>query len=117
MAIRNNLIELYFSLAHYPTLRGAAQETGIQVSRIFRIMKQGNLKVEEWKTFSKLACQKLGLEEDLLSLAETCLVQLKKEDLEDILHYMQRALRYGKILQENERRKDLQRLTATSEEA
>jgi len=110
--MRNNLIERYFSLSHYPTLRGAAQETGIQVSRIFRIMKRGNLKVEEWKIFARLACQKLGLEDDLLSLAEDCLAQLQKEDLEDLIHYMQRALRYRKIFQDNELRKNIQQLAA-----
>ena len=100
MSSRNHLIERYLALAHYPTLRRTAQETGIQVSRIFRIMKQGdlgNLKLGEWQIFARLACQKLGLEDDLVALAEDCLTNLSKEDLQDIIHFMRRALLYAQI--------------------
>ena len=97
MAARNHLFELYFFLAGRPTLRFMAQETGLQVSRIFRIMKRDNLKVTEWKKFSALVCAKLGLEKDLLALAEECLGKLERDDLQRILNFMERALFYAAL--------------------
>ena len=97
MTVRNRLLALYFSLAQRTTLRAMAQETGLQVSRIFRIMKQDNLKVDEWKRFSALICKKLGLEKDLIALAEECLSELARDDLQRILNFMERTLFYARI--------------------
>ena len=97
MAARNPLFELYFSLAQRPSLRFMAQETGLQVSRIFRIMKRDNLKVAEWKKFSALICAKLGLEKDILALAEECLNKLDAFDLQRIQNFMECTLFYAMI--------------------
>ena len=97
MAARDCIFDLYFALAGRPTLRMMAQETGLQTSRIFRIMKRQNLKAHEWKMFAALVCTKLGLEKDLITLTEECLRKLEPDDLQRILHFMEHTLFYAMI--------------------
>ena len=97
MAVRNSLFNLYFSLTDHPTLRFMAQETGLEATRIYRIKQQNNLKVEEWKKLSSIICAKLGLEQDLLALAEECLRKLEADDLQHLLSFMEQSLFYAGV--------------------
>ncbi|MCB9063096.1 MAG: hypothetical protein H6622_16350 [Halobacteriovoraceae bacterium] len=70
MQIQKNLLRQYMTLSNQPTLKEISVETGIQVSRVFRIFNGAEMKISEFMAFQKLVKIKNGMDSKLIELVE-----------------------------------------------
>lgn len=79
------------------TLKMIAAKTGIQVTRVFRIMNGKPMKVTELEIFQCLLNQP-GKFTELELLTKTAALELTIGDIESIINYIERKLENAKIL-------------------
>ena len=89
---QKTILEQYLCLSDKPTLREISAETGIQMTRVFRLMNGSAMKLEEYEVFSNLVQKKMGLECALPALAQDCLKKLSPEILKELESVMRRKL-------------------------
>lgn len=94
---QKRVLESYMKLRNEPTLRAIAEETGIQITRVHRILKGSEMKVSEFEIFSKLIRNsnfdnKTFESNEFINLAKACFSKLSLESLQDIQFQMERKL-------------------------
>ncbi|MBL6990297.1 MAG: hypothetical protein ISR65_10985 [Bacteriovoracaceae bacterium] len=90
--MQQKTIDLYLKLYDYPTFKTIAQDTGIQVTRIFRLVKGSEMKLSEYIVFQKLIKQKQRQHTMLIDFAQQCLDKLSKPAVKQLEDYIQRRL-------------------------
>ena len=92
------LILKKYNLVHnHPTLRFISEDTGIQITRVFRIINGHEMKLSEYERFQSSidnSLQKCNQGNDLYNMAELCIDHLSHESIEEIKDVMDRKLRY-----------------------
>ena len=99
VASQNEILKQYMELQKKPTLRSMASETGIQTTRLFRIMNGSPMKLSEFEILKKLIQKKMGLSRGLVELSNECLLKLSSESIREIEKMIKRKLAILKLKQ------------------
>ncbi len=91
-ATQKKLLDQYLELSQKPTLKVISEETGLQMTRVFRLLNGSAMRLSEYEIFHHLVQRKLGLETGLPVLAEQCLQKLSAESLKEIEGMIKRKL-------------------------
>tara|TARA_R110002049_G_scaffold99946_2_gene243046 strand:- start:258 stop:575 length:318 start_codon:yes stop_codon:yes gene_type:complete len=78
MNLQERTLKQYMQLRDQPCLREIAEETGIQQTRVFRILNGAKMRLDEWEIFNKIVDE---ADSDLEKLARDCLKELSIDQL------------------------------------
>lgn len=79
-------------LMNKPTLREISGDTGIQITRVFRLFNGCSMKLEEYLIFKNKLESVIGSEDSLSLLIEESKLKLSLDTLEEIKNYVKRKL-------------------------
>ena len=80
-----------------PTLKKIADDTGIQLTRVFRLLNGSTMKLSEYQIFQQKVKEKMGLSDTLEQIAFDCSLKLSPEAIKDIEVYLKRKIQIWKI--------------------
>lgn len=95
MSLQNSIIKKYMRLSSSPTYREVADDTGIQMTRVFRIMNGAPMKLAEYEIFEEKVRELSGVSSSFVDLSQKCFEKLSVDIIRDIESYMQRKLTIG----------------------
>ena len=93
MTLQDSILRQYMEIFRYPTLKWMARDTGIQVTRIFRLFNGLEMKVVEYQILSRKIQEKLGFQGTLRGLAEECTLKLSARTIKELENALKRKLR------------------------
>lgn len=99
--MQKTIINQYMLLNGKPTLKKIAADTGIQLTRVFRILNGSTMKLSEYQTFNRLVKEKMGLTEGLEAVAFECSLKLSPEAIKDLEVFLKRKIETWKLAQVN----------------
>lgn len=100
MDLQNTILKQYMLLNQDPTLKKISLETGIQQTRVFRLMNGSKMKLSEYEIFQQQVKVKMGLSHGLEALAQECFNKLSTESVKEIENFMSRKMAMWKMKQE-----------------
>ncbi len=98
---QKEILEQYMAVNNNPTLRWVAKDTSIQLSRVFRIMNESPMKLDEYLVFRKKIMEKMKLNQYFSVLAMECENKLSLSSIETLAQFMKRALKQKRIKNSN----------------
>lgn len=101
MDLQTTILNQYMLLNGKPTLKRVSADTGIQLTRIFRILNGSTMKLSEYQVFSKKVKEKMGLTEGLEAIAFECSLKLSPEAIKDLEVFLKRKIETWKLAQIN----------------
>jgi hypothetical protein len=101
MHLQISILNQYMLLNGKPTLKKIAADTGIQLTRVFRILNGSTMKLSEYQVFNKKVKEKMGLTEGLEAIAFECSLKLSPEAIKDLEVFLKRKIEIWKLLQIN----------------
>lgn len=92
MQVQKELIESYLKKTSYPGLKEIAAQTGLNISRVFRILNGAKLKLDEYLIFKNLVDDKISdkSEEEFVALLKRL---TQKEAKDEIFNFIERSIR------------------------
>ena len=99
MDLQKTILNQYMLLNGQPTLKKISQDTGIQLSRVFRIFNGSTMKLSEYQVFNKKVKEKLGLTDSLEEIAMECSQRLSPDAIKDLEVFLKRKIETWKLLQ------------------
>lgn len=99
MDAQTTVLNQYMLLFGKPTLKKISEDTGIQLTRIFRLFNGSKMKLSEYQVFSKKVREKMGLSESLEAIAFECTQKLSPEAIRELEIYLKRKIETWKLLQ------------------
>jgi len=100
MDLQKRIIEQYLNLNPNITLRKISSDTGIQMTRVFRILNGSEMKIAEYEIFRKKVTDKLGLCGVLEELAHECSITLSNESIKEIEALMKRKIQIKNLMKQ-----------------
>lgn len=97
MELQKTILSQYMLLNQEPTLKNVAADTGIQITRVFRLFNGCTMKLSEYQIFQHKVKEKMGLTDTLEELAFDCSLKLSPEAIKDIEIYLRRKMEIWKI--------------------
>tara|TARA_R110000868_G_scaffold153644_4_gene379137 strand:+ start:1130 stop:1447 length:318 start_codon:yes stop_codon:yes gene_type:complete len=91
MTLQERTLRQYMELRSQPCLREIAKETGIQQTRVFRILNGAMMKLDEWEIFNDIVVKENAC---LEKLARECLCELSIEQLSGLQQMMKQKLEW-----------------------
>lgn len=85
------------------TLKIISAKTGIQLTRVFRIMNGKAMKVSELESFENILGQRIGQDQRIMvfeNLTKIASLDLSVRDIEIIISYIERKLENSKIIKQ-----------------
>jgi len=79
-------------LNNKPTFKEIARDTGIQVTRVFRLFNGNTMKLSEYQIFSRKVKEKMGLTSGLEDIAFECSMKLSPESIKELEVYLKRKI-------------------------
>ena len=70
MSDQKTILKQYMELNCNPTLKVISEETGIQITRVFRLLNGSKMRLEEFKVFEDAVMKKMGMDNSLVTLAQ-----------------------------------------------
>jgi hypothetical protein len=101
MDLQITILNQYILLNGKPTLKKISEDTGIQLTRVFRILNGSTMKLSEYQVFSKKVKEKMGLTEGLETIAFECSLKLSPEAIKDLEVFLKRKIETWKLAQIN----------------
>ncbi len=95
MSLQNKIISRYRLFYPHQTLREVSSTTGIQITRVFRLLNGKPMKVGELEAFEKAICEKIADNPNFSRLnyiVEEASSLLTNEELGRIADYMERKV-------------------------
>ncbi len=92
MKLQKWVIEKYINLTGLNTLNDISKDTGIQITRVFRLIHGKEMKLKEFEIFQSKIFKNLKKSSSILSLINECLLKLGDPKLEEIDETLRRAL-------------------------
>ena len=96
--IQEQLLKRYQNLMNDPTLREIAADTGIQLTRIFRLFNGSEMRLKEYLLFKNRVADLEGIESDLLALVGKLEKGLPSNRLQKLKRSLSRELMYSQLL-------------------
>ena len=97
MELQKTILSQYMLLNNGPTLKKITDDTGIQITRVFRLFNGSTMKLSEYQTFQRKVKEKMGLTDTLEEIAFDCSLKLSPEATKEIETYLRRKLAIWKI--------------------
>ena len=95
------IIRQYMELNENPTMRWVAIDTGIQLTRVFRLINECQMKLEEYFIFRNKVIEKLNTDKGFQALAIECEDKLSVTSIAELSSLMKRALKQKRFLNSN----------------
>lgn len=96
MSVQNIVLQQLKETHPQAKLKDISQKTGIQITRVFRILNGAEMKVSEWEKFQKLTKSHNGIDE-FLNTAKTYALKISPQR-RHLLHVsMQQALKLAQL--------------------
>ncbi len=99
MDLQLTIMDQYMLLNLKPTLKQISADTGIQLTRVFRLFNGSTMKLSEYQIFNKKVKEKMGLTEGLEEIALECSLKLSPEAIKDLEVYLKRKIQTWKLTQ------------------
>lgn len=99
MELQKIILGQYMLLNQNPTLKTIAADTGIQITRVFRLFNGSTMKLSEYQIFQQKVREKMGLTDALEAIALDCSLKLSPEAIKEIEVYLKRKIEVWKIKQ------------------
>lgn len=113
MELQKIVLSQYMLLNQNPTLKQIAKDTGIQITRVFRLFNGATMKLSEYQIFQQRVREKMGLTDALETIALDCSLKLSPEAIKEIEVYLKRKIEIWKIKQAaTDKTKSASQLTA-----
>ena len=93
MKLQKQVLDQYLELFGRPTLKEISNATGIQLTRVFRILNGRPMKLFEYEIFESLVNKKLNLVDGPCYLAKKCEESFSKSGIENIKNHLTRNLK------------------------
>jgi|SaaInlStandDraft_2_1057019.scaffolds.fasta_scaffold414876_1 hypothetical protein len=101
MKEQKEIIKQYMELNNNPTMRWVSADTGIQLTRVFRLMNGCLMKLDEYFAFKNKVIKKLSSSYSFSALAMQCEDKLSQASLAELSQYMKRSLKQKRFLDSN----------------
>lgn len=99
MDLQTTILNQYMLLNFKPTLKQISEDTGIQLTRVFRLFNGSTMKLSEYQIFSKKVKEKMGLTDGLEEVAFECSLKLSPEAIKDLEVFLRRKIETWKLAQ------------------
>jgi hypothetical protein len=99
MELQMTILNQYMLLNGKPTLKKIAEDTGIQLTRVFRLFNGSTMKLSEYQIFNRKVKEKMGLTEGLEEIAFECSMRLSPAAIKDLEQYLKRKIETWKLMQ------------------
>jgi len=99
MELQTTILNQYMLLNNRPTLKRISQDTGIQLTRIFRLFNGSTMKLSEYQIFNSRVKEKMGLTDGLEAIAFECSLKLSPEAIKDLEVFLKRKIETWKLAQ------------------
>ena len=99
MDIQKTILNQYMLLSDKPTLKEISQDTGIQITRVFRLFNGSTMKLYEYQVFKQRVKEKLGLTESLEAMAFECSLCLSPDAIRELEIFLKRKIDLWKLSQ------------------
>ena len=99
MELQMTILNQYMLLNNKPTLKQISKDTGIQLTRIFRLFNGSTMKLSEYQVFQKRVKEKMGLTDGLEEIAFECSLKLSPEAIRDLEIFLKRKIETWKLAQ------------------
>ncbi len=99
MELQKTILNQYMLLNNKPTLKKISADTGIQLTRVFRLFNGSTMKLSEFEIFNKKVKEKMGLTEGLEALAFECSLKLSPAAIKDLEVFLKRKIEVWKLSQ------------------
>ena len=99
MDLQMTIMDQYMLLNLRPTLKQISEDTGIQLTRVFRLFNGSTMKLSEYQIFNKRVKEKMGLTEGLEEIALECSLKLSPEAIKDLEVFLKRKIQTWKLAQ------------------
>ena len=97
MSLQKKVTDFYLKLNNYPTLRFISQDTGVQLTRAFRILNGAPMKVSEYEIFKNKILERMGNEGLGRFFLEETWMDLSSKEIKEINYLMQKKIRIKKL--------------------
>lgn len=101
MSLQNRTLRQYMELRNQPSLKVISEETGIQQTRVFRLLNGARMRLDEWEIFDNIINQSTT---DLEILARECLNELSLVQLTEVKQIMEKKLEWKRTVDEAHKR-------------
>ncbi len=98
MTAQSTLIKQYMDFFDHPTLKEVSKNTGIQVTRVFRIFNGAEMKISEFDAFQREINKKRGASFELQNLAIDCESKISGDDLKEIEDFLKGKLKVWTLM-------------------
>lgn len=92
MCLQNQILRLYKDNYPKSTLQSISEQTGIQITRVFRIFNGSEMKISEYEIFNSIL-KRSKHNRELIKVAEECLEKLSIDRNQFILSQLKHALK------------------------
>lgn len=99
MELQKRILNQYMVLNGKPTLKKISEDTGIQLTRVFRLMNGSTMKLSEFQIFDQKVKEKMGLTKSLEALALDCSLCLSPEAILELEKFLKRKIETWKLTQ------------------
>lgn len=99
MELQKTILNQYVLLNNKPTLKKISEDTGIQLTRVFRLFNGSTMKLSEFEIFNKKVKEKMGLTEGLEAIALECSLKLSPVAIKDLEVFLKRKIEVWKLTQ------------------
>lgn len=99
MDLQMTILNQYMLLNNKPTLKKISEDTGIQLTRIFRLFNGSTMKLSEYQVFNRRVKEKMGLTDGLEAVAFECSMKLSPDAIRDLEVFLKRKIETWKLSQ------------------
>ncbi|MEA9356593.1 hypothetical protein SHI21_10275 [Bacteriovorax sp. PP10] len=99
MDLQMTILNQYMLLNNKPTLKKISADTGIQLTRIFRLFNGSTMKLSEYQIFNRKVKEKMGLTDGLEAIAFECSMKLSPDAIKDLEVFLKRKIETWKLSQ------------------
>lgn len=99
MQLQKTILGQYVLLNDEPTLKKISADTGIQLTRVFRLFNGATMKLCEYQIFQQKVKEKMGLTNTLEAIAFDCSLKLSPAAIKEIEVYLNRKIEIWKLKQ------------------
>ncbi len=92
MDIQKTILGQYMLLNQKPTFKEISKDTGIQVTRVFRLFNGSTMKLSEYQVFNRKVKEKMGLTSGLEDVAFECSMKLSPESIKELEVFLKRKI-------------------------
>lgn len=100
MDLQAVVMKRYVELNGSPTLKQIAADTGIQLTRVFRLFNGSEMKLSEYEIFNQKVKEKMGLASSLEEIAFECSKVLSASAVSELEGYLLRKIHLWKMIHE-----------------